>query len=137
MLGGAKFASEVSTTSVEVLDTKTRSWKPADPLKVGSSFHASVLIPKEWFEGKGLNCLLLNQRIKLSQGITLSFTDFCTMSTQVPNGHMICPSGAEPGTVCFLMCSPGISFMFGLLVHINMKSLATLHLGNKNFEDNF
>ena len=49
MFGG--FSLSKTLRNVEVLDTRTRSWKPSHPLLVGSSFHSSVLIPRLWFDG--------------------------------------------------------------------------------------
>ena len=55
MLGGVRFGppsnhSSKTVSSVEVLDVKTKSWKPARALSEGSGHHSSVLVPNSWFD---------------------------------------------------------------------------------------
>ena len=55
MLGGAqahkKSQKADAVARIEVLDARKKIWRHARPLKVSSSFHASALVPKEWFAG--------------------------------------------------------------------------------------
>ena len=50
MVGGAYYDTKGATQTIEVLDPKTRTWTVVDEtLQMASLFHASTLVPKEWF----------------------------------------------------------------------------------------